>query len=59
MMKAKVITNFVDRIESAEQGKEVLRKVGDEFALSKERFEEIVRAGNFVKEVKVKPDSKK
>ena len=52
MMKAKVITNFVDRIESAEQGKEVLRKVGDEFTLSKERFEEIERAGDYVKEVK-------
>ena len=59
MMKVKVITNFVDRIESVEQGKEVLRKVGDEFTLSKERFEEIVRSGDFVKEVKVKPDSKK
>jgi hypothetical protein len=58
-MKAKVTTNFVDRIESAEQGKEVLRKVGDEFILSKERFEEIERAGDFVKEIKAKPDSKK
>jgi len=59
MMKAKVTTNFIDRVESAEQGKEVLRKVNDEFTLSKERFEEIKRAGDFVKEVRVKPDAKK
>lgn len=59
MMKAKVITNFVDRIESAEQGKEVLRKVGDEFTVSKERFDEIKSAGNYVEEIKAKTEPKK
>ena len=53
-MKVKVTNRFIDNAEG-----EVLRKVGDEFTLSKERFEEIERAGDFVKEVKVKPDSKK
>lgn len=46
-MKVKVTNKFVDNAEG-----EVLRKVGDEFTVSKERFEEIERAGDFVKEVK-------
>lgn len=58
-MKAKVTTNFVDKVESAEQGKEVLRKVGDEFTLSEVRFEEIKKVGDYITEVKVKPTSKK
>lgn len=46
-MKVKVTNKFIDNAEG-----EVLRKVGDEFIVSKERFEEITAAGDFVKEVK-------
>lgn len=53
-MKVKVTNNFVDNAEG-----EVLRKVGDEFTISKERFEEISAHGDYVKEVKAKSESKK
>jgi len=58
-MKVKVTNNFIDKAESESQGKEVFRKIGDEFTISKERFDEIASAGEFVKEVKVKPEPKK
>lgn len=58
-MKARVKKKFIDKVESAEKGKEIIRKVRDEFTLSRERFEEIQRAGDFVEEVKEKPASKK
>jgi hypothetical protein len=58
-MKAKVLNNFVDKVESKIQNKEVFRAVGDMFTVSKYRFEEIKKAGDFVEEVKTKSDTKK
>jgi Ni,Fe-hydrogenase III large subunit len=58
-MKAKVLMNFVDRVESEIQNKEVLRTVGDVFTVTKTRFDEIKRAGDFVEEVKETPKPKK
>ncbi|MGD7051426.1 hypothetical protein [Sutcliffiella horikoshii] len=60
-MKVKVIKNFVDKVESKIQNKEVFRAVGDEFTVSKSRFEEIKKTGNYIKEVKtkkMKPETK-
>jgi hypothetical protein len=58
-MKVRVLSNFVDKVESEIQKKEVLRSVGDEFTVTKTRFDEIKRAGDFVKEVKENPKPKK
>lgn len=58
-MKAKVTKDFVDKVESAIQDKEVFRKTGDEFNVSKERFDEIQRHGEYLKEVKTKSEPKK
>lgn len=58
-MKVKVLSNFVDRVESEIQNKEVFRAVGEEFTVSKTRFDEIKRAGDFVEEVKTKSEPKK
>jgi hypothetical protein len=58
-MKVKVLIDFVDIVESKIQNKEVFRAVGDEFTVSKDRFDEIKRAGDFVKEVKAKSEAKK
>jgi hypothetical protein len=58
-MKVKVTRNFVDKVESEKLKQEVLRTVGEEFTVSKERFDEIKRQGNFVKEVITKSAPKK
>jgi glutamate formiminotransferase len=58
-MKVKVLNNFVDKVESAIQNKEVFRAVGEEFTVSKARFDEIKKAGEFVAEVKSKSEPKK
>lgn len=48
-MKVKVIRKFIDKETK------VLRKVGDVFTCSKDRFAEITKAGNYVVEVEEKP----
>jgi hypothetical protein len=58
-MKVKVLSNFVDKVESKIQNKEVFRAVGDEFTVSKTRFDEIKKAGDFVEEIKSKSETKK
>ncbi|MFY0758735.1 hypothetical protein AB1K32_07630 [Metabacillus dongyingensis] len=58
-MKVKVLKDFIDKLESENQNKEVLRAVGEEFTVSKARFDEIKSKGDFIKEVKVKSESKK
>jgi hypothetical protein len=58
-LKVKVTKNFVDKVESEKAKREVLRTVGEEFTVSKERFDEITRKGDFIKEVKVKSAPKK
>lgn len=58
-MKVRVINNFVDKVESEIQKKEVFRTVGDMFTVTKTRFDEIKRAGDFVEEVKETPKPKK
>jgi hypothetical protein len=58
-MKVKVLKNFVDKVESQIQNEEVFRAVGDVFTVSKSRFDEIKKAGDFVEEVKTKPETKK
>lgn len=58
-MKVKVTNNFFDKVEGESQGKEVLRAKGDEFTISKERFDEIAAHGDYVKEVKAKSEPKK
>lgn len=58
-MKVKVLKNFVDKVESEIQNKEVYRAVGDEFTVSLSRFEEIKKAGDFVEEIKTKSKTKK
>lgn len=49
-MKVRVIRDFYDKAND-----EVLRKVGDEFVISQERFEEILSVGDFVEEIKEEP----
>lgn len=44
-MKVKTLVKFQDAKEDK------LREVGDEFIVSKERYKEILEAGNFVEEV--------
>ena len=46
-MKVRVIRDFYDLANN-----DTLRKVGDEFIVSQERFEEILSVGEFVKEIK-------
>lgn len=58
-MKVRVLKNFVDKVESRIQNEEVFRTVGDVFTVSKDRFEEIKKAGDYVEEVKAKSDTKK
>jgi uncharacterized protein YqgV (UPF0045/DUF77 family) len=58
-MKVRVLSNFVDKVESEIQKKEVFRTVGDMFTVTKTRFDEIKRAGDFVEEVKETPKPKK
>lgn len=56
-MKVKVVRKFNDLKEST------TREIGDEFIVSKSRFEEIQRAGDFVVEIEeveeIKKDLKK
>lgn len=49
-MKVKTIVRFNDLKEG------VIREIGDEFIVSKERFEEILKVGEFVEAV---PDPRK
>lgn len=58
-MKVKVTKAFVDKVESDNQGKEVFREKGDEFVVSKERFDQIASHGEYLKEVKTKTEPKK
>jgi uncharacterized protein YqgV (UPF0045/DUF77 family) len=58
-MKVRVLSNFVDKVESEIQKKEVFRTVGDMFTVTKTRFDEIKRAGDFVEEIKETPKPKK
>ncbi|MBT2723053.1 hypothetical protein [Bacillus sp. ISL-46] len=53
-MKVKVLINFVDLVESKIQNEEVFRAVGDEFTVSKDRFDEIKKAGAYIEEIKTK-----
>ena len=46
-MKVRVIRDFYDLANS-----DTLRKAGDEFIVSQERFEEILSVGDFVEEIK-------
>ena len=46
-MKVRVIRDFYDLANN-----DTLRKVGDEFVVSQERFEEILSVGDFVEEIK-------
>ena len=46
-MKVRVIRDFYDLANN-----DTLRKVGDEFIVSQERFEEILSVGDFVEEIK-------
>ena len=46
-MKVRVLRDFYDKAND-----EVLRKAGDEFVISQERFEEILSVGDFVEEIK-------
>ncbi|MBT2656622.1 hypothetical protein J7E81_15490 [Bacillus sp. ISL-18] len=57
-MKVKVLKNFVDLVESKIQNEEVFRAVGDEFTVSKDRFDEIKKAGDFIEEIKAKSGTK-
>lgn len=50
-MKVKAKQKFIDRVASEKAGKTVVRKVGEEFTVSKERLAEIKKAGDFVEEV--------
>lgn len=55
-MKAKALSRFMDLKEGT------IREVGDEFILSKERFEEITALGEFIEEIlepEEKPEKKK
>lgn len=56
-MKVKVVRKFNDLKENT------IREIGDEFIVSKSRFEEIQNAGNFVVEIEevegIKKDLKK
>ena len=56
-MKVKVVRKFNDLKENT------MREIGDEFIVSKSRFEEIQKAGNFVVEIEeveeIKKDLKK
>ena len=56
-MKVKVVRKFNDLKENT------IREIGDEFIVSKSRFEEIQRAGDFVVEIEeveeIKKDLKK
>ena len=45
-MKVRTIKRFVDKKES------VTREVGDEFTCTKKRYEEILKVGKFVEEIK-------
>ena len=49
-MKVKVLVKFRDK----KTGK--IRQKDDIFTVSKERFAEILKVGNFVEEVKAEPD---
>ena len=59
-MKVKVKIRFIDKVASEKAGKTIVRKVGEEFSVSKERFEEIKAAGDFVEKVveEKKPEKK-
>lgn len=46
-MKVKVLRDFYDKANN-----EVLRRAGDEFVVSQERFEQILSVGDFVEEIK-------
>ena len=46
-MKVRVTRDFYDQANN-----DTLRKVGDEFIVSQERFEEILSVGDFVEEIK-------
>ena len=46
-MKVRVTRDFYDLANN-----DTLRKVGDEFIVSQERFEEILSVGDFVEEIK-------
>ncbi|CAM3678577.1 hypothetical protein GCM10009865_47570 [Aeromicrobium ponti] len=56
-MKVRVLKNFVDLVESKIQNKEVFRAVDDVFTVSKDRFDEIKKAGDFIEEIKTKAKS--
>lgn len=45
-MKVRTIKRFIDKKES------VAREVGDEFTCTKKRYEEILKVGKFVEEIK-------
>ena len=53
-MKVKTIVRFRDLKENK------IREIGEEFTVSKERYDEILKVGNFVEEVveEVKTDKK-
>lgn len=59
-MKVRVTTKFIDKEATAKKGEPVVRKVGEEYSVSKERYEEIQKAGNFVEKVveEKKPEEK-
>ena len=46
-MKVRVIRDFYDLANN-----DTLRKVGDEFVVSQERYKEILSVGDFVEEIK-------
>ena len=51
-MLARVLKNFIDKVETELSGNEVLRTVGEEFTVSRPRFDDIIKVGKFVEEVK-------
>lgn len=58
-MLVRVLQDFIDKSESAKKNKEVIRTVNEEFTVSKERFNEILKVGNFIEEVKKEEVKKK
>lgn len=58
-MKVKAKRNFIDKEATKKARKPVVRKAGEIFTVSKERFEEIQQVGDLVEEVNEEKKPKK